>query len=549
MSRIWRTAVVLALVGALAAGGGYWFGKRFSKLQETARDAGSSAAGVAAGAATKSRKILYYRNPMGLADTSPTPKKDPMGMDYIPVYADERGDGGDAADAATAGHAGRVRISAEKIQKLGVRVEAAGLRQLEGSMRALGRIEADERRIYTVAPKFEGYVERLHVNVTGQAVARGQPLFEVYSPELVSTQREYLIAIQGANAPNDTSDEARRGMRELAEASLMRLRNWDVADEQLASLARSGEIRRTLTLRSPVAGIVTDKKAVQGMRFMPGEALYQVSNLSSVWVIADVYEQDIGRLRTGSRATVQLTAYPGRVFPGTVSYVYPTLRAETRTLPVRVELANPGGQLRPGMYAQVELALADSARVLAIPADAVIDSGTRRIVLVQVDEGRFEPRDVRLGRRTADYVEVLDGVRAGEPVVVAANFLIDAESRLKAALGGFGAGRDGGAAGTRAEPSGAGRPASVAHRAEGVVEGVDVASGTVSIQHGPVASLKWPAMTMEFKPANAALLRQFRPGATVRFEFVERGAGEWVITAVEPVAAAGGAASAGPAAR
>ncbi|HMM72164.1 MAG TPA: efflux RND transporter periplasmic adaptor subunit, partial [Rhodocyclaceae bacterium] len=233
-------AVVLVVVGALAAGGGYWFGTRFSKLEGTARDAGSAGAGVAAGTVEKSRKILYYRNPMGLADTSPTPKKDPMGMDYIPVYEGEEVEG---ADAATAGHAGQVRISAEKIQKLGVRVEAAGLRQLEGSVRALGRIEADERLIYTIAPKFEGYVERLHVNVTGQAVARGQPLFEVYSPELVSTQREYLIAIQGANAPNDTSDEARRGMRELAEASLMRLRNWDVADEQLASLARSGDVR------------------------------------------------------------------------------------------------------------------------------------------------------------------------------------------------------------------------------------------------------------------------------------------------------------------
>lgn len=540
----WRMAVVLVLVGGLAAAGGYWFGTRFSELQGTAREAGSAGAGVAAGTATKSRKILYYRNPMGLADTSPTPKKDPMGMDYIPVY---EGEEGDAAEAATAGHAGRARISAEKIQKLGVRVEAAGLRQLEGSVRALGRIEADERRIHAIAPKFEGYVERLHVNVTGQAVARGQPLFEVYSPELVSTQREYLIAIQGANAPNGTSDEARRGMRELAEASLMRLRNWDVSDEQLATLARSGEIRRTLTLRSPVAGVVTDKKAVQGMRFMPGEALYQVSDLSSVWVIADVYEQDIGRLRTGSRATVQLTAYPGKVFPGAVTYVYPTLRAETRTLPVRVELTNPGGQLRPGMYAQVELALADSARVLAIPADAVIDSGARRVVLVQVDEGRFEPRDVRLGRRASDYVEVLEGVRAGEPVVVAANFLIDAESRLKAAIGAFGRGSDGGATGTQAGPSGAGRPAAVAHRAEGIVEGVDAASGTVSIHHEPVTSLKWPAMTMEFKPANAALLRQFRSGATVRFEFVERGAGEWVITAVEPVAAAGRAASAGPA--
>jgi membrane fusion protein, copper/silver efflux system len=532
-------AILAVTVAAAGVVGGQWWSNR-------QHSSGTAAVPSAEGAkpAPAARKVLYYRNPMGLPDTSPTPKKDPMGMDYIPVYEGEEPE-------STSGVA-QIRISPEKVQKMGVRTEVASLRPLGRIVRASGRVEPDERRVYAVTAKFEGYVERLHVNATGQPVGRGQALFEVYSPELVSAQREYAIAAQGMRSLAGAGGDAAAGMRQLAESSLLRLRNWDIPAEQVDALARTGEVRRTVTFRSPVSGIVTEKKAVQGMRFMPGETLYQVTDLGSVWVIADVFEQDIGSLKPGSRATVRINAYPEKAFSGTVTYVYPTLKAETRTIPVRLELANPGHLLKPAMFAQVELPAGDARPVLAVPDSAVIDSGTRRIVLVQVREGRFEPREVKVGARSDTHVQVLEGVREGEQVVVAANFLIDAESNLKAAVGAL-AGQPAANPAASASPApapsapasgaaahaghGAPAPAAIApaaagHKAEGIVDEVDAKTGLVSLNHGAVPTLRWPAMTMEFKVANESLLRDLKPGTKVRFEFVERKPGEWVITSI-----------------
>jgi len=457
-------------------------------------------------------KLLYYRNPMGLPDTSPTPKKDPMGMDYIAVYEGE-------ADAA--GDSG-LKISAEKIQKMGVKAEPAKLQVLDKTVRASGRVEIDESRSYTVTAKFEGYIERLHVNTTGQPVGRGQPLFEVYSPELVSAQREYAIAAQGVGKLNEAGGEAQSAMKQLADSSLQRLKNWDISDEQIKALAQSGNAKRTLTFRAPVAGIVTEKKAVQGMRFMPGEMLYQIADVSSVWVQADVFEQDIAAVVVGQKARIRINAYAGEVLEGRIAYVYPTLKAETRTVPVRIELANPKGRLKPAMFAEVEIPVAGAASVVTVPNSAVIDSGSKQVVIVQLAEGRFEPRVVKLGARGGEFVQVLEGVKEGEMVVSSANFLIDAESNLKAALGGM----------QKADRAPAGKPAVVGHKAVGVLNAVDAASGSVTISHEPVASLKWPAMKMDFVLANPSLVAGLKPGAAVEFEFVERGPGEWVLTSV-----------------
>lgn len=493
-------ALVLAIL--LAAGSGYWAGRH--------GDAGRGATAPAAtDAAPKGRKLLYYRNPMGLPDTSPVPKKDSMGMDYIPVYE---------GDDEGSGAAGEIRVSTEKIQKLGVRSEAAATRVLARQVNAAGRVEVDERRVHAVAPKFEGWVERLHVNATGQPVAKGQPLFEVYSPELVSAQREYAVAAAGVASLKDAGAEMQAGMRQLAEASLARLRNWDISEEQIRALAAGGEPRRTLTFRAPAGGVVLEKKAIAGMRFMPGEMLYQIADTSSVWVQADVFERDIALLKVGQRVKLGINAYPDRSFTGTVAYIYPTLKPETRTVPVRIELTNPGGLLKPAMYASVELGVGAGGTVLAVPASAVIDSGTRQVVLVQKEGGRFAPREVKLGVRNDDYVEVREGLAAGEQVVVAANFLIDAESNLKAALGGFAAGEA--KAGAKA----------VGHQASGTLESIDAKGGIVTITHGPVPSLKWPPMTMDFILANPGLLGATRNGSPIDIEFVERGPGEWVIT-------------------
>ena len=511
------TLVVVAVAAASAAG--YWWGSRNARAPAALDREAVAPATQAKG----QKKVLYYRNPMGLPDTSPVPKKDPMGMDYIPVYEGEE----------LQSNGREIRVSMEKVQRLGVRTETVGRRELTQTVRAVGTLQIDERRINTVAPKFEGWIERLDVGTTGQQVARGQPLMEVYSPDLVTAQQEYLIAARGMQAVKDASPEIQASMKQLMASALMRLRNWDISEQELQRLEREGTMRRTVTLRSPVSGVVVEKPALKGMRFMPGEALYQISDLSSLWVVADVFEQDLALVRPGQHAKITVNAYPGKAFSGKVAFYYPTVTSETRTGKVRIELANPGGLLKPSMYASVELAAGPARKAVAVPASAVIDSGVRRVVLVQVGEGRFDPRDVKLGARANDYVEVLDGVKEGEAVVVSANFLIDAESNLKAALSGFQAPPQS-APGQAAAP--AAKAGGVSHRAEGAIEAIDMKSNTLSISHGPVPTLKWPGMTMDFKVANPSLAVGVKRGSKIAFEFVERAPGEYVITKIDPAA-------------
>lgn len=264
----------LALVGmAAASGAGYWLGMQWVEP-----------ASVSAAAARGERAVLYYRNPMGLPDTSPVPRKDSMGMDYVPVYADE--------EVA----AGKISISSDKVQKLGVRTELVSSRRLNRTVRAVGRFQPDERRLHTVTTKFEGYIERLDVNATGQLVTRGQSLMEVYSPELVSAQQEYLIAWNGRQALESGTEESLDGIGQLAESGLLRLRNWDISDAQLQRLQREGKATRTLTLYSPANGVVLEKMVVAGMRFLPGEPLFRIADLSTIWLLADVFEHDLAQI-------------------------------------------------------------------------------------------------------------------------------------------------------------------------------------------------------------------------------------------------------------
>lgn len=458
-SVVWIALGITAI--ALASGGGYWLGLQADHPQ---------AAMSAAHSVPAERKILYYRNPMGLPDTSPEPKKDSMGMDYIPVYADEMPSSADTgpkvlyyrnpmglADtspvpkqdsmgmdyvpvyAEDIASGNQVKVSPDKVQKLGVKTAPAEMREMVGTVRAVGKFQVDERRLHTVTTKFEGYIEKLYVNATSQPVKRGQPLMQIYSPELVSAQEEYLIAWNGNQALEKGTQESQVGMRDLAESALKRLRNWDISDGQLQRLQQEGKATRTLTLYSPANGVVLEKGAVEGMRFMPGEPLYQIADLSRLWLLADVFEQDLAQVHVGQKVSIDVDAYPGRAFGGRVAYIYPTLSPETRTVQVRVELANPGGMLKPDMFATVQL-VSDSGQpqMLAVPDSAIIDSGTRQMVLVQRGEGLFEPRAVKLGMRADGYTAILAGLSPGEEVVVRANFLIDAESNLKAALGSFG---------------------------------------------------------------------------------------------------------------
>lgn len=427
----------IAVLAGLALAGGYWWGHATGTHgQQPAPAASNDGMPGMAGGASQPRRILYYRNPMGLNDTSPVPKKDSMGMDYIPVYD------GDVADGP------QVKISLARLQTLGVRTETASSRRVQRKIRAVGTVTASERGLYTVSPKFEGWITTLFVNTTGATVRRGQPLLAAYSPQLVTAQEEYRVALNSLQAMRGASPEARSNMQSLVDAGLQRLRNWDIADGDLADLKAGKPVTRSLPLRSPADGVVIDNGARAGMRFMPGEVLFQIADLSTVWVVANVFEQDLSVLRTGQDASVSLTAYPERKFSGKVTFVYPTVQPETRTARIRIELPNPTGLLKPELYGTVEINAGETEAAVSIPESAVLDSGLRRVVLIELGGGAFEPREVELGARGAGYVEVLSGVEVGERVVVDGNFLIDAESNLKAALGTLGGHAHGSAAPT-----------------------------------------------------------------------------------------------------
>jgi Cu(I)/Ag(I) efflux system membrane fusion protein len=361
------------------------------------------------------RKILYYRNPMGLPDTSPVPKKDPMGMDYIPVYEGEEQDGK------------TVKVSLDKVQRSGVRTEPVEARVLVQRVRAVGTVTVDERRLTVVAMRSDGYVEELFVNATGQTVRAGEPLFRVYSPAIVSAQVDFQVAMG--------SDPGAQRLRNLGvpETFIREL------EAHLREPRRPKPMPRTLDWPAPASGTVISKRIITGQRVQAGEELYRIADLSNVWVIADVAEGDLAMIRVGMGASVTLRAYPMQPLQGEVTFIYPEVRTETRTARVRIEVPNPDGRLKIDMYADVVFqAGADEPAAIAVPTSSVIDSGTRQVVLVAKGEGRFEPRPVKLGRRGEGYIEVLEGVGKGEEVVTSATFLIDAESNLKAALQAFG---------------------------------------------------------------------------------------------------------------
>ena len=426
-------AAAIVLVAVTLAGGYYWGRQTATAFKHDSPPSQQSMPRVdgasTSSTTTEGRRVKYYRNPMGLADTSPVPKKDPMGMDYIPVY-----EGDEIEQSGSV-----IKLSLDRVQKLGVRTEVAAVRTLTRSVRAVGTLQVDERRLFTVAPRFEGYIERLHVNTVGQTVSKGDPLMEVYSPDLVTAQQEYSLVEAGRDATQQSTEQTKLAMARLKAGVLERLRNWGISEEELKHLGHDMGNRFALTLRSPASGVVLEKAAVQGMRFMPGEMLYRIADLSHLWLLADVFEQDLALVRPGQSARIAVNAYPDKQFHGRVAFVYPTLNAETRTAKVRIELANPAGLLKPAMYASVELQTPpEGTRTASVPDSAVLDTGTRQIVIVQRGEGLFEPREVKVGTRGNGYIAILDGVKEGETVVVAANFLIDAESNLRAALGTLG---------------------------------------------------------------------------------------------------------------
>ena len=359
------------------------------------------------------RRILYYRNPMGLPDVSKAPKKDSMGMDYIPVYE------GEDEDGAT------VKVSPGKLQRIGVRSEPASMRVIAQPVRAPGTIQLDERRIAVISVRAEAFVENVENVTTGSTVRKGQPLMRLYSPAIASAASEYLSTL---NLKGDVA--SLRGPRQ-------RLLNLAVPDSLLADIERKREVPIAFTWTAPRDGIVLERNVTDGARVMPGDVLFRLADHSAVWAMVDVAERDLAAVTEGQPVTVRVRSYPDRTFAGKVALVFPHLNPATRTVRVRIELPNADHALRPDMYAEAEIDTGTGKPSLAVPDSAVIDSGDRQVVIVDKGEGRFEPRPVRLGRRGSGYVEIREGVNEAESVVVAANFLIDAESNLKAALKGL----------------------------------------------------------------------------------------------------------------
>ena len=390
------------------------------------RDAGESA-GSDDPAAKDEREILHWRAPMDPNFISDRPGKSPMGMDLVPVYTDE----GESRPEGT------VRIDPTFVQRIGARTVAVERRDIARTIRTVGTLAHNDKQIAWVGTKYDGWIENVAVNYLGETVEKGQVLFDIYSPQLVATQTEYLHAVHYAERLDASKypDVAERA-HSLVESARVRLRYWDISDEQIEALDREETPHRTLSVVSPVAGVVVEKmdEALDGMYVRPGMNLYKVADLSTIWVDVQIFEHQVEAMRIGQRAEVELPYVPGRHYTGFVRYLYPHFNQETRTMTVSIELANPDLALRAGMYANVTFDVPVAANALAVPEEAVIRSGARNLVVLELSAGLFRVAEITLGAGADGFWEVREGIAEGDQVVVSAQFLIDSESNLTQAI-------------------------------------------------------------------------------------------------------------------
>jgi Cu(I)/Ag(I) efflux system membrane fusion protein/cobalt-zinc-cadmium efflux system membrane fusion protein len=373
------------------------------------------------------KKIKYWTSPMDPTYIRDEPGKSPMGMDLVPVYEEE---GEDKEPAST------IRIDPVTMQNMGVRLGRVQRKSLVKDIRTVGNITYDETKIFTVNTKFNGWIEKLYVNFVGDAVKKGQPLFEIYSPELVTAQQEYLLALDQYNRLSNSSyARVRESAKRLLKASHTRLRFWDLTEAQIEEIGKTGSVKKTVTVFSPASGVVTQKEAFEGHYVKAGAHQYEIVDLSTVWVDVDVYEYELPWVRKGMAAEMDLSYVPGKKYKGKVLFIYPYLDTKTRTAKLRLKFANPGYQLKPGMYANILLKRVVAKNSLVIPQEAVIDSGVRQIVFVAAGEGKFQPREVNIGLEVNENeFQVLDGLQEGEEIVLSAQFMLDSESRLREAI-------------------------------------------------------------------------------------------------------------------
>lgn len=373
------------------------------------------------------REILFYRNPMDPTVTSPVPAKDSMGMEYVAVYAP----GADAAEPAS----GVVRVDPATVQKMNVRIEKVVRRDLTHPIRTVGYLEFDQERMVTVTTKYSGWIEKVYVNYVGENVRRGQPLFEIYSPELVQTEQELLSALEFATAMSDAPEDARQRALSMVDSARVRLSYWDISPQQIERLEDTGEVFRTLEVTAPADGQVMKRLAgLEGMAVQPGMELFHIADLSSLWLSVELFEGQLAWVSEGTTADIVLPYFPGESFRGRVRFLEPELSEKTRTMRAKIEMPNPRGRLRKGMYATVELQPVVVHQALAVPTQAVLRTGTRNVVMQAIGEGSFVPREVSLGQEAGGFVEILEGLDQGAQVVTSAQFLLDSESTLQAAI-------------------------------------------------------------------------------------------------------------------
>jgi len=426
-------AALVVIAGAVYLSRSYiaaWFAPgRSAPAASTGGDHSSRAATVTA---SGERKILYWVDPMHPAYRSDKPGIAPdCGMQLVPVYADE-------AEAMKDMPPGSVMITPAKQQLIGVRTAPVERQHLRRTIRAVGRVSFDETKVAQIHTKVTGYVEDVFVDFVGKSVRKGDPLFTVYSPDLVSTQQEYLIALRGKKYLSDAPfPEISNSADTLLRAARERLLLWDVSSDQIQALEQEGKVQRTLTMYSPATGIVTERAVFQKGRYITPEiSLYTIVDLSTAWVLAEIYEYEVPDVQVGQIATMRLSYSLGKIFTGKITYIYPTLDPKTRTVKVRLEFPNPDFELKPEMFTEVELKI-DYGSQIVVPQEAVLDAGTEQVVFVAHGGGYFEPRKIQIGAKVDDRIIVIGGLRPGETIVTSGNFLIDSESRLKTAMGGM----------------------------------------------------------------------------------------------------------------
>ena len=422
---------VLAFGAAIALAVGITFGGRASAFFQRQRSASQTSA------AGSERRVLYWYDAMGPQHHYNNPGKAPDGMDLVPRYAEDNSSQGGSATTTAAMPAGTVKIASDKQQLIGVRTATVERQSLVRTVRTTGQLTSDETKLAHIHVKANGYIDKGYVDYIGQLVKKGQPLFTLYSPDLVATEEEYLIAKRGAKEMGSSQfPDVAQGSQSLLRSTRERLKLWDITDEQIKKLDETGEVTKTLTFYSPVSGFVTDRKAFPQTAVTPDMDLYSISDLSTIWVNADVFEYEVPFVKVGQMADMELSYYAGKTYAGKITYIYPNVDPIFHTVKARIEFANPNFDLKPQMFANVQLKI-NYGKQIVVPQEAIMDSGDKQYVFVVHDGGVFEPRVIQMGAKLEGNVVVLSGLNAGETIVTSGNFLIDSESRLKSAMAGM----------------------------------------------------------------------------------------------------------------